>query len=102
MIKRIACIALLLSCSVAANAEDGNLCPCIPASKVWVVTSCETWNCAQAAMILAAGDPYVMAIPTSDLKYKWVVIRRVVAGSAIISVPWDSGRDARAPRTRNS
>ena len=61
---------------------DENICPCVPLSHTWVVTACETWNCAQAAMVLANGDPYVMSMPTNDTKYGWVVARRIVTGTA--------------------
>lgn len=83
MTKRVAAIVVFL-CVVGIDAQsDDNVCPCIPISKVWVVQSCETWNCAQAAMVLANGDPNVMTIPTNDTKYGWVIVRQVVAGSAV-------------------
>ena len=82
MINGILTTALLLVLVVPAAVADDNVCPCVPLSKVWVTTACETWNCAQSAMILANGDPYAVAIPTADAKYGWVVVRRVVSGSA--------------------
>lgn len=87
MSKRVIHAVLLVLVAMTAVASDDNPCPCIPISKVWVVTSCETWNCAQAAMILAGGDPYVMAVPTGDTKYGWVVARRVVAGTVATEPP---------------
>jgi hypothetical protein len=92
MSKRIAIIALMLWTIGLNNTHaDDNVCPCIPIGKVWIATSCETWNCAQAAMVLANGDPYVMAVPTNDKKYGWVIVRQVVAGSAATSTsdPFD-------------
>src|ERR1700682_2327681 len=88
MINRLVSIALLLMIAVPSVVADDNVCPCVPLSKVWVTTSCETWNCAQSAMILANGDPYALAVPTGDSKYGEVVIRRVVAGS-VTAVPED-------------
>jgi hypothetical protein len=76
--------AAVLSLAVASGFAQ-NVCPCIPLSHVWVVTACETWNCAQSAMILANGDPYVVSIPTGGSKFKWVIARRVVAGTATVS-----------------
>jgi len=86
MFKRFIAVTLLLCAAVAVTADD-NVCPCIPVTKVWVATSCETWNCAQAAMVMANGDPYVITIPTNDTKYGWVILRRVVAGSATTVPP---------------
>jgi hypothetical protein len=52
---------------------------------VWVVEACETWNCAQAAVIQANGDQNVLAMPTASPQWKWIVMRRVMAGSATVS-----------------
>src|SRR5438132_1282071 len=38
-------------------------------------------------MGVANGYPYVWAIPSSDSRYGWVIVRRVVAVSAITSIP---------------
>lgn len=85
MVKPAALVALVLVlASVPLNADD-NVCPCVPLSHEWIATSCETWNCAQAALILANGDPYVFAVPTASTTWKWVVLRRVVSGSFIPS-----------------
>lgn len=82
MIKTSLCAALLLLTSFSI-AEGDNVCPCVPLSHEWVATACETWNCAQSAMILANGDPYVVSIPTANTNWKWIVLRRVVSGSYI-------------------
>ena len=50
----------------------------------WVVTSCETWNCAASALILANGEPSVIAVPTTDAQSPWLVLRRVEEGSVYI------------------
>ncbi|HEV7920320.1 MAG TPA: hypothetical protein VGR02_05965 [Thermoanaerobaculia bacterium] len=86
MAKRSILLALLLAITmpIAVTADD-NPCPCIPKSLVWVVEACETWNCAQAAMVNANGDPFVLSMPTADTQWKWIVMRRVVAGSATVS-----------------
>lgn len=86
MAKRSILFFLLLAIAVPITVTaDDNPCPCIPRSLVWVVEACETWNCAQAAVISANGDPYVLAMPTNSSQYKWIVMRRVMAGSAIVS-----------------
>jgi len=85
MVKKIVFffVAAIVFGGAVASAQDP--CPCVPLAPVWIPTPCETWNCAQAAMIMANGDPYVMAVPTRSTKFKWVVLRRVVSGSAAIS-----------------
>ena len=50
-----------------------------------MATPCETWNCAASALVLANGDPQTLVLPTTDGKYKWVVVKRLVTGSATIS-----------------
>lgn len=60
-------------------------CPCFPHETTWIVTHCDTWNCAASAMIVANGDPYVMTMPTSSDSYRWVVVRRVASGSVVVS-----------------
>ncbi|HKO56897.1 MAG TPA: hypothetical protein VJ276_13565 [Thermoanaerobaculia bacterium] len=77
-------LLLLLATPIAVTADD-NPCPCIPKSLVWIVDACETWNCAQAALVQANGDPFVLSMPTASTQWKWIVMRRVVAGSATVS-----------------
>jgi len=77
-------LMLLLLVTPVVNADD-NVCPCIPVSHVWVVTACDTWDCALSAMVLSNGDPYVLTLPTAGTTYKWVVMRRVVAGTVTVS-----------------
>ncbi|MDQ3281903.1 MAG: hypothetical protein M3Q69_10885 [Acidobacteriota bacterium] len=55
-----------------------------PVRYTWIATSCETWNCAAAALVLAGGDKYVIAIPTGVDERPWVVLRRVESGSIYI------------------
>ena len=83
MVKKVFAAAVLSLAVGTAFAQ--NVCPCIPISKVWVVTACETWNCAQSAMILANGDPYTVSVPTGGSQFKWVIARRVVAGTVAVS-----------------
>lgn len=85
--KRFLAIAFL-TLAVPAAAMAQQVCPCVPTTKLWIVEACETWNCAASAAILANGDPYVVAVPTGSSDYKWVVVRRVVAGA--VEVPADA------------
>jgi hypothetical protein len=57
----------------------------------WIVTSCESWSCASAALAAANGDPNTVVLPTSSSEYPWVILRRVVEGS--IYVPPDEHFD---------
>jgi hypothetical protein len=80
---RIALVCSLALLPIGAAAQQ--VCPCVPISHQWIVEACDSWNCAAAATILANGDPYVLTLPTGDDEHKWVVVRRIVAGSATVS-----------------
>jgi len=72
---------LLFSVLVAAPlAAD---CPCVPLTHLWVVKTCNDWNCATTELMLAAGDPQVMTIPVGLDNPRWLVLHRIAAGSAI-------------------
>jgi hypothetical protein len=86
MVKRIALLAtVLLFLSAAAATGGEEMCPCVPISHVWVSTACETFDCVMSSLVVDGGTPYIVAVPTGGSKYKWVVVRRVVAGSAVSS-----------------
>ncbi len=72
---------LLFSAFVAAPLPAD--CPCFPLTHLWVVKTCTDWNCAAAELMLAGGDPQVMAIPVGMDDPHWLVLRRIAAGSAI-------------------
>lgn len=55
-----------------------------PIRYTWIATSCEAWNCAAAALVLANGDKGVMVLPTSVASRPWVILRRVEEGSIFI------------------
>jgi hypothetical protein len=55
-----------------------------PIRYTWIVTSCERWNCAAAALVMAEGDPHVIALPTGREDRPWLVLRRVEEGSVFI------------------
>ena len=55
-----------------------------PVRLTWIVTSCESWNCAAAALVLANGDKHVIVLPTGQEERPWMVLRRVEEGSIYI------------------
>ena len=55
-----------------------------PIRYTWIVSSCENWNCAAAALIMANGEPNLIVLPTSVEEYPWLVLRRVEEGSLFI------------------
>lgn len=57
-----------------------SLCPCVPISHEWIVESCDTWNCAASALVLANGDPHVMIVPAATGDGRWLVVRQIAAG----------------------
>jgi hypothetical protein len=75
----------VLATLIAGAADAQQACPCIPISHVWSVETCQTWNCAASAMIVANGDPYVMSMPAPSDDGRWLVVKRVNAGSYIAS-----------------
>jgi hypothetical protein len=54
-----------------------------PIRYTWITTSCENWNCAAAAFVLA-GDSSTFVLPTGNEKRPWLVVRRVEEGSVFI------------------
>jgi hypothetical protein len=55
-----------------------------PIRYTWIVTSCATWNCAAAALVMADGDKHVMALPTGREDRPWLILKRVESGSVYI------------------
>ena len=55
-----------------------------PIRWTWIVTSCETWNCAAAALVLADGDKHTIVLPTGNEDRPWLILKRVENGSVYI------------------
>jgi hypothetical protein len=72
---------LVLASAAAAPAQD--LCPCVPVAHLWVVKTCNDWPCASTEILLAGGDPQVMALPVALTDARWLMVRRVSAGAFI-------------------
>ena len=81
--KRSVLCLLLLVLSASAGAQTTN-----PIRYTWIAEACENWNCAAAALVLANGEPDVIALPTGIAEHPWVVLRRVAEGS--IYIPEDA------------
>jgi hypothetical protein len=62
----------------------------VPPPYVWTIVPCPTWNCAVAELVAAAGDPNVIAVPTTDTEHPWIVMKRVLAGTFTEdpAMPW--------------
>jgi hypothetical protein len=58
-------------------------CPCVPLTHLWIVKTCSDWNCASTDLLLAGGDPQVIAVPVAMDDTRWLIMRRLVAGSAV-------------------
>lgn len=81
--NRILCTAALaIVLSVPLLAQEPPLTN--PIRYTWIVTSCETWNCAAAALVMANGDKHVMALPTGRDDRPWLILKRVEEGSIYI------------------
>lgn len=55
-----------------------------PIRYTWIATSCADWNCAASAFMQAAGDKYVIVLPTTNQGRPWLILRRVEEGSIYI------------------
>ena len=55
-----------------------------PIRWTWIATTCDSWDCAAAAIAVAHGDRYVFAYPTGRDDHKWVVLKRVEEGSVYV------------------
>ena len=74
--------AVVLLIPLVAGAQS--ICPCVPVSHFWTVSSCDTWDCAASAFILGSGSPDVMVMPTSA-DAQWLVLRRVASGTEVVA-----------------
>jgi hypothetical protein len=55
-----------------------------PIRYTWIPSSCDTWNCAAAALVMANGAPNVIVLPTGQEDHPWLVLRRVEEGSIFV------------------
>lgn len=81
--KRLPIFAILLFSLAAAASAQESTCPCIPTTQEWIADSCDTWECAMSALVTAKGDPYTIIVP-NGANGRWVVLRRVVAGTYVV------------------
>ena len=81
-------VLLVLAFGGSAAADDPQR--VVPVSYEWVVVPCASWSDAASAMVTAAGDPYVIAVPTTNGEHKWIVLKRVVSGGYVPppDMPW--------------
>ncbi|HEY0141504.1 MAG TPA: hypothetical protein VGF48_11460 [Thermoanaerobaculia bacterium] len=80
--KTLSAFVFALLLPLALHAEEPRVTN--PISYTWVISSCETWNCALMALVEADGNGNVIAVPSKCEKYPWLVLRRVEAGSVYI------------------
>jgi hypothetical protein len=80
--KRLLCTAAFLLAAIPCPAQSFGT---NPPGHAWIVSPCENWNCASAALVMANGSAKVMALPTSSSRYPWIVLRRIEAGSVYLS-----------------
>jgi hypothetical protein len=66
--------------ATSASAQDITA----PIKYTWIVTSCETWDCASSALLLSHGDGNTIVLPTKNEERPWLVVRRVEEGSIYI------------------
>lgn len=74
--KKALILLAFLSFATTVQADFTN-----PIRYTWVVSSCETWNHAASAMILADGNPNVLVLPTGNPNQPWVILKLVEEGA---------------------
>ena len=55
-----------------------------PIRYTWIASSCTTWNCAAAALVMANGDKHLIVLPTGNEAHPWLILKRVEEGSIYI------------------
>src|SRR4051794_41957239 len=91
MNARMKSLRLLLPLSLLlllTTASAQSVCPCVPRENLWVVKTCDDFNCAMTALNTANGDPLTFSMPVGIDDRRWVVLQRVVGGGYI-----DDGSD---------
>lgn len=76
--------AIFVISLLAAPAGAQQFCPCVPITHLWVVKSCDSWNCAASAFI-GAGDANTFTVPTSSVNHPWIVLQRVTTGGGYVT-----------------
>lgn len=76
----VALVTFCLNNFVTAHAQEATN----PIRYTWIVTSCETWNCAASALVMANGEPNVIVLPTNVPDLPWIILKRVEEGSLYI------------------
>lgn len=72
-------VALVIAFAATAAAQVTS-----PIRHTWIVTSCESWNCAAAALVMADGKPDVIVLPTNREDRPWLILKRVEEGSLFV------------------
>jgi hypothetical protein len=67
--------------TIPVQAQDA--CPCVPLTHLWIVKTCANWTDASTELLLANGDPQVIALPVGMNDPRWLIVRRFVSGAAI-------------------
>jgi hypothetical protein len=78
-----AAVLLALAATPLLANDPPALCPCVPISHLWVVKTCYDWTCAATELAVAGGDPQVIAMPVGMNDTRWLIVRRLAAGTAI-------------------
>ena len=74
--------AVIAATLFGASAVAQNVCPCVPITHQWTVTTCDSWNCASSALVLANGDRGTFAVPVGMDDSRWLVVRRITSGTS--------------------
>ena len=74
----VAAVIVTFALPLAINAE----CPCVPVTHLWIVKTCDSWDCAASDLAVANGDPHVFAVPYGMDDQRWIVFSLIPSGSS--------------------
>lgn len=79
-------LRLIIFAAAASSlpAAAQNVCPCVPLTYLWTVTTCTDWTCAATELAVANGDPATFALPIGINDHRWLVVRRMTAGTGVL------------------
>ncbi|HUJ15420.1 MAG TPA: hypothetical protein VL284_16660 [Thermoanaerobaculia bacterium] len=81
--------AMFVITLMAGSARAQQVCPCVPVSKLWIASSCDTWACASAMVSIGGGDGNAFAVPAGGDDHRWIVVHQVAAGAFTDDSPFN-------------
>jgi hypothetical protein len=81
-------VAITVANLVASRMNGQEACPCVPQTKLWTSSVCDTLQCVSTALKDANGDPALFALPIGMSDRRWLLVRQVSAGGYVDNSPF--------------